>query len=206
MLEKDTRYCHNYSSVVFPHKELEEKKKNKLKRTKEEAEKDEENEEEIILDTENAENEEIKLSQTLIQKKRKLKKMDCDMLRNNDVDRANSTDNKVHNKPEEVKHVESIVIDDEEPMDEGNQDTNKDTNADDKLEEKLDDKLEEKLEGKIDEKVEDVKEEKKEVQRAKKPDEPLEASSVDGVKEGSHASSDLGFPSLEAGSDEAVEN
>lgn len=190
MLQKDTRYCHNYSCVVFPHKELEEKKKNKLKRTKEEAEKDEENEEEIILD---GEEEEIKLSQNVIQKKRKLKKMDCEMVKNSDVDRANSSDSKVQ-KSEEIKHVESIVIDEEEPMDEGNQDTNKDTNADDKMEEKVDDK------------VEDVKEEKKEVQRAKKPDEPLEASSVDGVKEGSHASSDLGFPSLEAGSDEAVEN
>jgi hypothetical protein len=192
MLQKDTNYCHNYSSVVYPHKELEDKKKNKLKRTKEEVEKDQVNNEEIVLSGV-GDDEENKLAQNVVQKKRKLKKMDNEVLKNNDVDRANSSDNKVQ-KTEEVKHVESIVIDEEEPIDEGNQDTNKDTNADDKIEEKPD------------EKVEDVKEEKKEVQRAKKPDEPLEASSVDGLKEGSHASSDLGFPSLEAGSDEAVEN
>jgi hypothetical protein len=192
MLQKDTNYCHNYSSVVYPHKELEDKKKNKLKRTKEEVEKDQVNNEEIVLEN-HGDEEENKLAHNVVQKKRKLKKMDNEILKNNDVERANSSDNKVP-KIEEVKHVESIVTDEEVPMDEGNQDTNKDTNADDKIEEKPD------------EKVEDVKEEKKEVQRAKKPDEPLEASSVDGLKEGSHASSDLGFPSLEAGSDDAVEN
>jgi hypothetical protein len=48
---------------------------------------------------------------------------------------------------------------------------------------------------------EEEKENKKEVQRAKKPDVPLEDNSVDGVIEGSGNMSDIGFPSLGGESD-----
>lgn len=51
-------------------------------------------------------------------------------------------------------------------------------------------------------KAEDTKGDKKEIQRPKKPDEPLETNSVDGVIEGSEHSSGLGFPSLGAASEE----
>lgn len=48
---------------------------------------------------------------------------------------------------------------------------------------------------------EEEKENKKEVQRAKKPDVPLDSNSVDGVIDGSGNMSDIGFPSLGAESD-----
>ena len=186
MLGKDTKYCHNYAEPVLPHQPLPSAKKNKLKRTKEESETKENGEENIGGETEE------EMIQNAMQKKRKLKKKESESVKAANSDAAPSSDHKMQ-KIEEIKQVEAIVDDDEEAEGDNIED-NKDTNAEEKMEEKPD------------EKANDSKEEKKEVQRAKKPDEPLDDNSVDGVVEGSQGSSDLGFPSLEAGSDDAGGN
>ena len=185
MLTKDTRYCHNYVEPIKPHEPLPDGTRNKLKRTKEQVEKTENGEEKGG----DASEEKI---QNAMQKKRKLKKKENESVKASNSDVAASSDHKMQ-KIEEIKHVEAIV-DDDDDIEADNVEDNKDTNVDEKVEEKPE------------EKINDLKEEKKEAQRAKKPDEPLDGNSVDGVVEGSQGSSDIGFPSLGAGSDDAGAN
>lgn len=155
MLEKDTRYCHNYAKVVKPHEVIDENKKPKTRAPKVDDDEElvDEGEGNPLGDKSN--------------KKRKIKKMKESG--SNEADRVHTSDHKSQ-KIEEVKEIEGIEEDEEDQ-------------EDDEV------------------KVDDTKEEKKEAQKVKKPDHPLEEDSDNDRIEGSPEVSDLGFPSLGAGSE-----
>lgn len=183
VLKKQTKYCHNYPEPVFPHKELPETDRKKLKRSKEEVEKLEENSKENKSDPEGEEP-----AVNTIQKKRKLKKKDKEVVKTGEPDRVATSDNKTQ-KVEEIKHVEGIINDESDDQEEPKEEVVKDPPLEEKDKPQEDDATKE---GK-----------KEENQEPEKPEDPPgDNNSANGIKEGSHASSDLGFPAFEDGSDD----
>lgn len=174
MLDKDTRYCHNYAEVVHPHEPIVDDKKVKPKRPREKVEQNGDEDEEVIGEGE-GDDHPLQSKQFL---KRKIKKKPAED--SNRSDRVKTTEHKTQ-KIEEIKEVE------------------------DDVEEEAEAEAEAEVEAEGDDEMEDSK---KEAQKAKKPDEPLDPGSQDGDIEGScsKASSDLGFPSLEAASDDGGDN
>lgn len=171
MLVKDTKYCHNYATPILPHEELPDPEKKKLKRSKEEVE---ENEKKSAEDK--ADPEETIPSQNTIQKKRTLKKKEKEAVKTGESDRVNTSENKTQ-KVEEIKHVESIVLDESDDQAEHDNEAKKDLEVDDV--------------------VLDSEKEKKEIKPNPEPEESKEIPSENGGKEGSHATSELGFPDFE---------
>jgi len=180
MLEKDTKYSHNYSKPVKPHQPIEEEVKIVKKRAKSEVSK-----QDIDEAMEEGEDGVAQGKQLL---KRKLKKKKIEPTKDAESDRVKTNEHKTQ-KIEEIKEVEDII-----GMDEGEDDNTPEMNIDVEVNSEPDVEIEENNDN--------SKEDKKEAQRAKKPDIPLETNSVEGVIEGSRHSSDLGFPSLGAESED----
>ena len=192
MLEKDTKYSHNYSKPVKPHQPIEEEAKSTKKRVKSEPSK-----QDIDEAMEEGEDGAVLGKQLL---KRKLKKKEMEPTKDAGSDRVKTAEHKAQ-KLEEIKEVEDIM-----GMEEDEEDhilaVDGDVEVDDAVEIDNEGYLDDEADVVVGENHENSKDDKKEVQRAKKPDVPLENNSVDGVIEGSRHSSDLGFPSLGAESED----
>ncbi len=187
MLKKHTKYCHNYPIPVFPHRALPDTDRKKLKRSKEEVEKIDENSKENKSDPD-----ENDPALNTMQKKRKLKKKDSEVVKTGESDRVTTAENKTQ-KVEEIKHVEAVIDDESDEQDQPKEEGDKDPQVDEKEKAAEDDTTkEEKKDGDIEAEPEPEKQEEA----------PLEHNSANGIKEGSHASSDLGFPAFEDGSDD----
>lgn len=181
MLTKNTKYCHNYPLPVYPHQELPETDRKKLKRSRDEVDKNEEDSKENKSDPD-ANDPTLQAIQT----KRKLKKKSSDAVKNGESDRVATADNKTQ-KIEEIKHVEGIIEEDSDNQEEQKDEPQKDSQPEEKEKQPEDDTS---------------KEEKKDTAPEKQEDIDIENNSADAIKEGSHASSDLGFPAFEDGSDD----
>ena len=107
-----------------------------------------------------------------------------------DRDRVTTAENKTQ-KVEEIKHVEAVIDDESDEQDQPEEEDDKDPQVEEKEKAAEDDTTkEEKKDGDI------------EAEPEKQEEAPLEHNSANGIKEGSHASSDLGFPAFEDGSDD----
>lgn len=155
MMEKETRYWHNFAEVIRPNQQLPSPEKSKLKRS---AEDKDWQKEEVV-----GEGDEENPLQNKKTKKRKIKKTAKEETEAEEKKESDAADHGFH----EVKEIEE----DEE----ANQANEEDP--------------------KVEEAAGEVEENKKEVQRAKRPDSPLENSSEKNIAEESESLSE-GFPSL----------
>lgn len=195
MLTKNTKYCHNYPLPVLPHQGLPETDRKKLKRSKEDVEKIDEDSKE-----KNSDPDESDPILHAIQKKRKLKKKNSEVVKTGDLDRVNTSENKTQ-KVEEIKHVEGVIDDESDEPDQLDEEKEQSEQMDEKEEPEKDPNVDEKEKHPEDD---TTKEEKKDADPdpEKQEDIALDNNSANGIKEDSHVSSDLGFPAFEDGSDD----